>query len=616
MVGKNIYKGNQMATDTQKSENQRNNQENRSSREEIPKGKLRNLKTLWSFMLPYKLQMILALFFLLIGAASVLIIPTAFQGIVDQGFSSSDASKVDDYFEIFMIIVSVMALSTAMRFYFVTWIGERVVADIRTAIYSRLITLSPEFFEANPPGNIVSRLTADTTLVQSIVGSSVSIWLRNLIVAFAGTIWLFTQSPKLMISIAIGVPLAIILIVLVGRRVRKLARYSQDRVADVGAQASETLQALNVVQAFTRETTEISRFSGRVEEAFTAAKRRFKVRALLTAVVIFMIFSSIAMVLLNGAQDVINGTMTGGEMLAFIMRSVIVAAAFGALSEVYSDLQRAAGSAGRLAELLNEEAKIKAPANPITMPDTVSGAVTFDHVNFSYPSKPDIKALADFNLSVKAGETVALVGPSGAGKSTVFQLLLRFYDPQSGNVKLDDTDIKLTDPSDFRGHLSLVPQETIIFADTVAENIRYGRLEATDDEIRSAAESAAALDFIERTPEGFDAFLGERGTRLSGGQRQRLAIARAILRDAPILLLDEATSALDAESEAKVQTALDHLMEGRTTIVIAHRLATVKKADRIIVMDEGRIVAEGSHDELVSQDGLYKRLASLQFGQN
>jgi len=583
---------------------------------EPPKGKLANLRTLWSFVRPYKLQLVLAGFFLLVAAGTVLVVPTALGDIVDKGFSSDNAKKVNDYFLIFVAIVVVMAVATACRFYFVTWIGERVVADIRKAVYERLITLSPEFFEENRPGEIVSRLTADTTLVQTIVGSSVSVWIRNFLIAVIGTVWLFVMSPKLMSYIALVIPLLLGIIIVVGRRVRTLSRTSQDKVADVGARAGESLAALNIVQAFTQEGTEARRFGDQVDDAFGAAKRRIQVRAGLTFIMIFMIFSAIALVLYEGAQDVMTGTMSGGQMLDFIMRAVFVAGAFGALSEVYSELQRAAGAAGRLAELLSAEAKIKAPDQPLALPAKVDGDIHFDNVTFHYPTKPDVAALENFNLHVKAGETVALVGPSGAGKSTVLQLLLRFYDPQSGAVKMDGIDIAQTDPKAFREHLAFVPQETIIFADTIAENVRYGRQSASDEEVRQAVEAAAATEFVERATNGFDTFLGERGTRLSGGQRQRIAIARAILRDAPILLLDEATSALDAESELKVQEALEHLMEGRTTLVIAHRLATVKKVDRIIVLEDGKIVAEGTHDELVAKGGLYKRLADLQFGEN
>lgn len=580
---------------------------------EPPKGKLANLVTLWGFIRPYKVQLFWASVFLLVAASTVLIVPTALGDIVDKGFSGDNARRIDDYFLVFVAIVTVMAVSTAARFYFVTWLGERVVADIRKAVYERLITLSPEFFEENRPGEIVSRLTADTTLVQTIVGSSVSIWVRNFLIAVGGTIWLFILSPKLMSYIIFVMPVLLVIIVTVGKRVRLLSRTSQDKVADVGARANESLGALNIVQAFTQEASEAKRFGDHVDDAFLAAKRRIAVRAGLTFIMIFMIFSAIALVLFQGAQDVIAGSMSGGEMLDFIMRAIFVAASFGALSEVYSDLQRAAGAAGRLAELLNAQATITAPTNAVALPSPVRGDIRFNAVSFAYPSKPNAPALDNFSLHIKPGETVALVGPSGAGKSTVLQLLLRFYDPQSGAITIDDVNIADTEPTAFRRSLSLVPQETVIFADTVGENIRYGRIDATNAEVQQAAEVAAADDFILGHEDGYDQFLGERGTRLSGGQRQRIAIARAVLRDAPILLLDEATSALDAESELKVQTALDRLMENRTTLVIAHRLATVKKADRIIVLNEGKIVAEGTHESLSQQDGLYKRLADLQF---
>lgn len=580
----------------------------------LPKGKFHQLSTLWSFMRPYGLQMFMALFFLVIAASITLSIPYALRTMMDSGFGATDASTIKDSFYNFGIIVIVLALATSGRFYFITWIGERVVADIRTAIYARLVTMSPEYFEENRPGEIVSRLTADTTLVQSIVGSSLSIWLRNIIIAIGGTIMLAHMSPKLMGYIAAVIPVILISIIFIGRRVRKLARSSQDRVADVGAQASETLSALNVVQAFTQEKGEINRFSGRVEDAFKVAKRRILARTILTAVVISLIFGSIAFVMYKGAVGVSEGSMSGGAIFEFILMAIFVAGAYGALSEMYGDLMRAAGASGRLAELLSVTPIIKAPTNPVPVPSNIVANIRFADVMFSYPTRRDVAALEHFTIDVKAGETVALVGPSGAGKSTVLQMLLRFYDPLSGTVHIDGFELGEVSPEDFRRHIAFVPQDTIIFADSIRENIRYGRSDASDEEVREAARAAAALDFIEESPEGFDTYLGERGVRLSGGQRQRLAIARAILRNAPILLLDEATSALDAESERQVQEALETLMEGRTTIVIAHRLATVKKADRIIVMDKGKIVDQGTHDELVSKSGLYKRLADLQFG--
>lgn len=587
-----------------------------SSEHEPPKGRLPNLVTLWRFMARYPLQLTLASLFLIISSAATLIVPWTLGDIVDAGFIESASEQSGKIFTTLGVIIAVLALSTALRFYFVTWIGERVVADIRQSVYERLVTLSPEFFEDNPPGEIVSRLTADTTLVQSIVGSSVSVWARNILIALGGTIALFVMSPRLMMIVFVVIPIILGTIVYAGRRIRNLSRKSQDRVADVGAKAAESLAALPVVQAFTRESTEVSRFGARVEEAFEVARKRILVRAWVTGILVTMIFSTIALMMYGGVMSVADGSMTAGEIVRFLAMSLFVAGAFGALSEVYSELQRAAGAAGRLAELLASRSPIAAPPAPQQLPETVKGHIRFENVSFHYPTKPDQKALDTFSLELKPGEMVALVGPSGAGKSTVLQMMLRFYDPQSGHVSMDGFDIKNLRPEDFRDQIALVPQDTIVFADTVAENIRYGRLDANDEDLRSAAKAAAALEFIEAMPDGFATQIGERGARLSGGQRQRLAIARAILRDAPVLLLDEATSALDAESERKVQTALEHLMEGRTTLVIAHRLATVKQADRIIVMDEGRIVAEGTHENLVKEDGLYQRLAALQFGTN
>lgn len=581
-----------------------------------PSKKLSNLATLWGVVRCYPLQLFLASFFLLVGALMVLIVPSAMQGIVDNETSGGPSLAFDGstpYTLIFAAIVVIMAVSTALRFYFVTWLGERVVADIRRMVYDRLIHLSPEYFEENQPAEIVSRLTADTTLVQTIVGSSVSVWARNAIVAVFGTIWLFFISPKLMAIVVVAIPLVLGTLFFAGKRMRTLSRSSQDKVASIGAKANESLSALPVVQAFTREPEEIKRYKANVEDAFTAAKSRIFMRSVVTAVLILMIFSAIAAMISAGVAKVSSGEISGGEMLEFIMRTIFVAAAFGALSEVYADIQRAAGAAGRLGELLNAVSRINNPANPKPMPAAAEGAVRFNAVTFRYPSKPQVAVLSDFNLTIKPGETVALVGPSGAGKSTVLQLLLRFYDPQAGSITIDGLDLRESELADFRSRIAFVPQDTTVFSGTIEDNLRYGKLDASEDEIRTAARDAAALDFIEDMPDGFNTIVGDRGTRLSGGQRQRIAIARALLRDAPILLLDEATSALDAESEAAVQDALNRLMMGRTTLVIAHRLATVKKADRIIVMDKGKIVDTGTHTELASREGLYKRLADLQF---
>ena len=506
-----------------------------------------------------------------------------------------------------------LGLATAIRFYFVTWIGERIVADIRNALYTHVLSLSPAFFEVTRTGEVLSRLTTDTTLIQTAVGSSVSIALRNMLMMVGGLTMLFITSAKLTGLVLVTVPLVVVPLILMGRTVRNLSRASQDRVADTSAYAAETINAMQTVQSFTHEPIDRQRFGTTVEASFATAVRRVRARAAMTALVIVLVFSSIVGVLWMGAQAVLSGAMTSGELSQFILYAVMVASGLGALSEVWGEVQQAAGAAERLMELLSTRPQIEAPPNPVSFPTPARGAVRFENISFEYPMRPGISALKNFSLDIKPGETIALVGPSGAGKTTVFQLLQRFFDPQSGRILIDGVDIKAASPADVRARLALVPQETVIFGDSAFENVRYGRPDATEAEIRAAAEAAQAAEFIDKLPKGYHTFLGERGVTLSGGQRQRVAIARAILRDAPILLLDEATSALDAESERLVQIALENLMQKKTTIVIAHRLATVQRADRIVVLDEGRIVAEGTHKDLVAGGGLYARLARLQF---
>jgi ATP-binding cassette subfamily B protein len=575
--------------------------------------RLRALRLVASFVRPYKLMLAGALTALVIAAAATLAIFKSLGLIVDHGFAAENAANIDRYFLGLLAVVLVLAAATYFRFKLVTILGERVIADIRTAVHSHLIGLNPSFFEENRPGEIASRLTADTTLIQTVVGSSASIALRNLLMFLGGVVLLLLISPKLLSLIALVVPIVIAPLVMIGRQVRKLSRRSQDRVAAMGAMANEALDAIQTVQAFTREREERSRFVEAVEAAFDTARRRISVRAGMTGIVILLVFGAIDLVLWQGAKDVISGTMTGGELASFVGLSIIVAGAVGALSEVYGDLQRAAGASERIAELLAVRSSLIVRENPIALPVPPRGEVEFSAVSFHYPSKPDQLALENFSLTIGRGETVALVGPSGAGKSTVLQLLLRFFDPQEGSVILDGVDVKEADPKALRERMSVVPQETIIFADSVVENIRYGRPEATQDEVWAALRAAQSEDFVRALPQGIDSFLGEKGVRLSGGQRQRLAVARAILRDAPILLLDEATSALDSEAEHKVQTALEALMQTRTTLVIAHRLSTVRQAERIVVLDQGRIVASGRHDELMAEGGLYAKLANLQF---
>ncbi|CAO3401315.1 ABC transporter transmembrane domain-containing protein [Azospirillum palustre] len=571
------------------------------------------LRRLVPFLLPYKWRILGAMVALTVAAGTVLGLGQGMRVLIDQGFAGGDTSLLDRSLLVLLAVIALMAASTYGRFYLVSWIGERVVADIRRAVYDHVLTLSPGFFETTKTGEILSRLTTDTTLLQVVVGSSASIALRNALLFLGGTGMLLITSPKLTGLVALVVPLVVAPIIFFGRRVRKLSRDSQDRIADIGSFVEETLAAIRTVQAFTHEAIDRTLFGKRVEEAFDVAIRRVRVRAVMTVIVIVLVFGAVGIILWIGGHDVVAGRITPGQLSAFVIYSVVVAGSVGAISEVIGDLQRAAGATERLFGLLAIESDIRAPAAPKPLPSPAAGALSFDAVRFHYPSRPDWAALEGFSLDVKPGERVALVGPSGAGKSTVFQLLLRYYDPQAGSVRLDGVDVRDADPVDVRRRLGLVAQDPVVFSANAWENIRYGRPDASDAEVRAAAEAAHALDFLDALPEGFGTFLGEKGVRLSGGQRQRLAIARAILRDPPVLLLDEATSALDAESERMVQDALDRLMHGRTTLIVAHRLATVLNADRIVVMDKGRVVETGTHGELVAQGGLYARLAALQF---
>ena len=570
------------------------------------------LRALAPFMLPYKVLIIAAVMALVLTAMVSLTLPLAVRRVVDN-FGTEDPHLLDQYFLAALAIAGLLAVGTALRYMLVTRLGERVVADIRKAVFNRVIGMSPAFYEIIMTGEVLSRITTDTTLIQSVIGSSVSIALRNALIFIGGLILMLLTSGKLSGLVLLIVPAVIVPILTLGRRMRVISRETQDWIAASSGNASESLSAVQTVQAFTHEAASRTQFSDITEASFDAAKRRIKIRALMTTIVIFLTFSGIVGVLWVGARDVRAGDMSAGALVQFVIYAVMVAGAVAALSEIWGELQRAAGATERLVELLQTEDTVQDPDQGRSLDTPVRGQIRYEDVHFSYPARPETAALDGVDLEILPGETVAFVGPSGAGKTTIIQLILRFYDPASGRITLDGVDLRDLARAEFRRAVALVPQDPIIFAASAAENIRFGRPDATDEEVRAAAKAAAAHEFIEALPEGYDSYLGERGVMLSGGQKQRVAIARAILRNAPVLLLDEATSALDAESERAVQQAVDKLSADRTTLIVAHRLATVKKADRIIVLDAGRVVASGTHDELVSKDGLYARLARLQF---
>ena len=583
----------------------------------VPAPKARNLGPLamvWREALKYPFQVIAALLALLVTSGATLGIPVGLRTVIDKGFAhGADVHVIARGFEYMGMLVVVLAIGTACRFYYVSWLGERVVADLRMRVQANLLRMPPSFFETNSPKEISSRMTSDTAVIEQVVGTTVSVALRNAITVVGGIGLLFFLAPKLTAWMIVGIPVIVLPIAFFGRKVRAVSRTSQDRVADVGAMVSEVLGAMRIVQAFNQESREAERFGVVVERTFSTARKRIMIRAAMTSIVILLALGGITALMWQGAVGVANGSISGGTIAQFVLTGGLVAGSFGALTEVYGDLMRGAGAAGRLAELLQEEPAIRAPDRPIALPSPARGALAFQNVHFRYPSRPEVSALVDFNLTVEPGETVAIVGPSGAGKSTLFQLAERFYDPEAGTIRIDGVPLPQADPGEIRKRIALVPQDGLLFAASARDNVRYGEWGASEEAIWEAARAANAEGFLRALPQGLDTFLGEDGARLSGGQRQRIAIARALLRDAPILLLDEATSALDAESERLVQGALDRLMQGRTTLVIAHRLATIRAADRIIVMDNGRIVEQGNHTTLSAAGGLYARLARLQF---
>ena len=576
-----------------------------------PKAPIGSLRALWPFVRRHSGLFLAWLLALACSSAATLSLPVAFRSMIDHGFSSG--ANTDRTFGFVLLVILALALATAARYFFVTLLGERVVADLRTRLYAHLLGLDAGFFDRTRSGELISRLTADAELLRSVVGSSMSVALRSVVTVVGALAMLFVTSPKLAAWALVGIPLAVLPIVVGSRRIQKVSRASQDRVADANAVASEALGAVRTVQAHAREAYERQRYAAAIATAVATARKRIGAQSIVTAVAMSLIFGAIILVLWSGAHDVIAGRMSAGSLGQFVLYALIGGGSVGALAEVWNELQRAAGGMGRINELLQEDPQVTAPAAPAKLSEPVRGEIVFDAVTFHYPQRPDSAALRDFSLHVRPGETVALVGPSGAGKSTLLSLLLRFHDPQAGAIRLDGIDLRELDLDALREAIALVPQSPTLFAASAADNIRYGRLDATDDEVRQAAAAAEADTFLDALPDGFASELGERGARLSGGQQQRVAIARALLKDAPVLLLDEATSALDAQSERAVQTALEHLMEGRTTLVVAHRLATVLRADRIVVIDAGRIVAEGTHAQLLAQGGLYAELAKLQF---
>jgi ATP-binding cassette subfamily B protein len=580
--------------------------------EDRPVGKkVGALRALWPFMKPYRLNMIGAGFALVFTAMVSLSFPIVARLVVDS--FGLDNQEISQHFTLMLTVAVFLAFGTAARYYLVTRLGERVVADIRKAVFNRMISMSPAFYERIMTGEVLSRITTDTTLILSVIGSSASIALRNILIFIGGVILMLLTSVKMSVMVLWPIPVVLFPILFLGRRVRNLSKENQDLIAESSGDASEQLLSAQTVQAFTHEELSRAKFDEVTEQSYHSARRRILTRAALTAIVIFMVFAAIVLFLQMGSQDVSAGEITEGGLVQFMFYTILVGGAVAALSEVWGEVQRAAGATERLVELLSAEDSVQDPAEPQVLPQPVRGALTFDNVQFHYPSRPTISALDGVNLTIEPGETVALVGPSGAGKTTIIQMVQRFYDPQGGAIKIDGMDLRDLDRADFRKYIALVPQDPVIFADTARENIRFGRPTASDAEVIEAAKAAAADGFLLALPDGYDSYVGERGVMLSGGQKQRIAIARAILRDAPILLLDEATSALDAESEYAVQRAVEELARTRTTLIVAHRLATVKKADRIIVMENGKIAAQGTHDALVAQDGLYARLARLQF---